>query len=57
MKRCIKSAEVTPDYAIKCIIARLSIKRDKCPAEYDITFYDNCIKEIKKVADELGIKY
>lgn len=57
MKRYIKSAEVTPDYAIKRIIARLSIKRDKCPAEYDIAFYDDCIKEIKKVADELGIKY
>ena len=46
MKRYIKSVEVTPDYVVKRIIARLSIKRDKCPAEYDIAFYDDTLATI-----------
>lgn len=58
MKRYIKSTiDITPEYAVKRIIAALSIKRDKKYADYDVATYNDCIDVIKKVADDLGIKY
>lgn len=58
MKRYIKSTtEITPEYAVKRIIAALSIKRDKKHADYDTAIYNDCIDVVKKVAEDLGIKY